>query len=758
MALTLNAEAMRYMPKCIPGFTLEDDRTSFAKGQNFQTLRGVRIEATPETDGMQKPKMVRVPKSDNAMAQMQKTASIPSTYVQQHHAFSKKDFDDLPAWDALDRHVLRFYGYFKEAVPESNMENYRVRRVIIYYYLDDDTMQLGEPRVDNSGIPQGNLIRRHRIPRPEGEGYIQSEDLRVGMELVIYGKTIKVIDCDSFTRGYAEQHGYQQGDALSVPTDNFTDALARSSSLVAVKPRSYEKIYREAMMGGGHINRDMQQFMENDRKVLRFYAVIDDTLTAQYERRPVTITYYLADNTIEIREEYPLNCGRDNFPRIFKRGKLEKVGTKLRGPYDPDLPGPVWAAEDLYVGLQCNMLSTNFLIYDADPWTREYYRKWSGIELKPQIDVKLPERSIPRPTTPPYTGYGSWDDSMASVINLIPKVPRRDFHKIMYNDKKKLGFTAMMNNAREEDKNRRFIFQFDLQDDSVGIHEPPQRNSGIVGGRFLEKKVHLNQKTSRLFTPEDLLPGNVVQILNHEFLMLDMDEGTRKIMEAEATGIPQTQGRQVLIPILEKMRENMRQQFPLVRDIFRRFDKDHNGVITMEEMKEALQKFSFHLSDDEITIIMRHFDTTKDGQISYNEFCDAILDPDYVPAHGPASGNLPLRTELDDGYKDRAMVKTMMRSETEKVRRSASELSAIVYQNPGVHMKLIKEFASMTHQKEITVEMVHAALLRLGHHMDLDDVERAVSFFLTDVDFAAIPYFQLLQQINASYHDLACIR
>ena len=39
--------------------------------------------------------------------------------------------------------------------------------------------------------------------------------------------------------------------------------------------------------------------------------------------------------------------------------------------------------------------------------------------------------------------YGSWDDSMASVINLIPKVPRRDFHKIMYNDKKKLGFTAM---------------------------------------------------------------------------------------------------------------------------------------------------------------------------------------------------------------------------------------------------------------------------------------------------------------------------
>lgn len=101
----------------------------------------------------------------------------------------------------------------------------------------------------------------------------------------------------------------------------------------------------------------------------------------------------------------------------------------------------------------------------------------------------------------------------------------------------------------------------------------------------MEKKVHLNQKTGRLFTPEDLLPGNVVQILNHEFLMLDMDEGTRKIMEAEAVGQPQTQGKSVLDPVLEKLRENMRQQFPLVRDIFRRFDKDHNGVITLGEMK-----------------------------------------------------------------------------------------------------------------------------------------------------------------------------
>lgn len=31
-----------------------------------------------------------------------------------------------------------------------------------------------------------------------------------------------------------------------------------------------------------------------------------------------------------------------------------------------------------------------------------------------------------RAKTPPYTGYGSWDDSMGSVTHLIPKLPKKD--------------------------------------------------------------------------------------------------------------------------------------------------------------------------------------------------------------------------------------------------------------------------------------------------------------------------------------------
>jgi hypothetical protein len=60
----------------------------------------------------------------------------------------------LPQWIENDRKVLRFYGYFQEQVNEDPSANMRVRKVIFFYYLEDDTMQISEPRQDNSGLPQ----------------------------------------------------------------------------------------------------------------------------------------------------------------------------------------------------------------------------------------------------------------------------------------------------------------------------------------------------------------------------------------------------------------------------------------------------------------------------------------------------------------------------------------------------------------------------------------------------------------------------
>lgn len=65
-----------------------------------------------------------------------------------------------PTFVKLDKQVLRFYGYFKESVVESRLENMRIHNVLIYYFLEDKSIMIIEPKQENSGIPQGAFLKR----------------------------------------------------------------------------------------------------------------------------------------------------------------------------------------------------------------------------------------------------------------------------------------------------------------------------------------------------------------------------------------------------------------------------------------------------------------------------------------------------------------------------------------------------------------------------------------------------------------------
>jgi len=731
----------------LPGYTFPEYKEHHHKAPGFDFIGGQRVEMK---EGLthDRPKMVRAVK-------IPQTARVGTTFPQStmkecHSAREAKDYDHLPAWDALDRHVLRFYGFFKEAVVESNFENHRVRKCVIFYYLEDDTMHISEPKEDNSGIAQGTLVRRHRFPGPGGT-YIQPKDIKVGQELTVYGKVIKVCDCDAFSRNYYDSIGSAQPGPVDHHPDPYKELRDDARVRVAAQARTYEKLYREVQLGGGHINENMQQFMENDRQVCRFFAVLDDVATEQYERRPFTILYFLSNDTVEIRERYPLNCGRDNFPIFLKRTKLARGKTEARGPQDgPQKEADCVQVTDFSIGGDIDLIHHSFQIYDADDFTRAYFKSQLGIELGEKVDVSIQQRSVPKPPTPPYTGYGSWDDSMSSVLHLIPKVPRKDFHKLYNNDGKVLRFTAKFANPKSEDADRFFVINFHLFDDTMSIHEPPQRNTGIVTGRFLEKGVHLNQATGNLFTPEDFMPGNVVKVFNHELLIMDMDKYTRKYL---TTGNPTTVNLQA---VLEKLRESMRQQFPLVRDIFRRFDTDHNGVITLQEFKQALRKYGFQMTESEVHIIMRHFDTLKDGQVTYNEFCDALLDEDYTTQMLKTKPGLD--QSVDSSYSARAEQKGQERAETEKIRKATKEIGDVMYKHTGAMQKLFKEFTHLTHQPYVTCEQVHSALAKIGYVFPLEDIQRCILFIVPEADLDCIDYVHFVKSLVACYHDLSASR
>ena len=93
--------------------------------------------------------------------------------------------------------MLRFYGYFKESVVESRLENFRIRKLIIYYYLEDRSIMIVEPKQTNSGAPQGAFLKRQMVIKQDGsQKPFEPTDFRVGLDIGICGRSIRINDCD----------------------------------------------------------------------------------------------------------------------------------------------------------------------------------------------------------------------------------------------------------------------------------------------------------------------------------------------------------------------------------------------------------------------------------------------------------------------------------------------------------------------------------------------------------------------------------
>ena len=114
----------------------------------------------------------------------------------------------------------------------------------------------------------------------------------------------------------------------------------------------------------------------------------------------------------------------------------------------------------------------------------------------------------------------------------MPDKPKRDFFKYVDNDKKVLRFTARFNTRVPEDVDRRFIIAFYLADDTISIFEPVQKNSGVMEGKFLERRAYKNvDRAGASVTPSDLAIGGDVKINGYSFHVLSSDEYTQKYLD-----------------------------------------------------------------------------------------------------------------------------------------------------------------------------------------------------------------------------------
>lgn len=329
----------------------------------------------------------------------------------------------------------------------------------------------------------------------------------------------------------------------------------------------------------------LRKFLDNDRKVLRFFGVWDDRDTVYGDRLFFRIHYFLADDTVEVLEVHQPNSGRDRFPALLKRQRVPRDvrynDDRARGVEDDNGDNDYYDADDLCVGSTINVLGRSVLLYDADAFTHQWYREVKGLDMKDAvIDVSEPAPSAPVIKPPAYAGFGTEEDSLSSFMFLTPKVPRPDFAKLMANDKKMLRFTGHLYKASPIDKARQFIITWYLADDSIAVYEHAQRNSGIVGGKWLSrtraKTIAVpGGKAGEFLTKGHLYVGAVLTLKGHRFELDAADEYTLRVMEGTDDVWPLSK----LENVISLLKKKMQGVSAKARNMFRSIDKDHRCVL-----------------------------------------------------------------------------------------------------------------------------------------------------------------------------------
>jgi len=284
----------------------------------------------------------------------------------------------MPQWLKYDKNVLKFTGYFVEHVTESAYENYRIRTCNILYYLEDDAIHVVELKAENSGIVQGDLIKRRRVQYqdmqdPTSKKDISWKDLNLQKNVLICGKNFRICSCDKFTQNFFEKNGIALNPPEKIPEYDPGTKYSMINMNEVKKNIMDLKEFTEVGLGGGHPNKGLTQFLENDRKVLRF----DITWYSTYEKeeKKYKLHYYLADGQIEVCEIKVNNSGKDPFPRLLRKSKLPKIPRMVYCPGLISREEEYYTPKDLIIGNYVYVYNRKCLIVGCDEFTSNWYRE-----------------------------------------------------------------------------------------------------------------------------------------------------------------------------------------------------------------------------------------------------------------------------------------------------------------------------------------------------------------------------------------------
>ena len=158
------------------------------------------------------------------------------------------------------------------------------------------------------------------IPLVTGEegAYYHWSDFNLSQNIKFFDRVFRITNCDKFTRDFLENEGVQLNQPERIPVDNFGQYQAIKDTKINPPDFKEYKEYYEVKLGGGHPNNGLDKYLSNDGHVLSFDIMWNDnTLCGGVNF--YKLNYFLADDTIEVKEIRKQNSGKDPFPLLLRR-------------------------------------------------------------------------------------------------------------------------------------------------------------------------------------------------------------------------------------------------------------------------------------------------------------------------------------------------------------------------------------------------------------------------------------------------------
>ena len=159
--------------------------------------------------------------------------------------------------------------------------------------------------------------------------------------------------------------------------------------------------------------------------------------------------------------------------------------------------------------------------------------------------------------------------------------------------------------------------------------------------------------------------------------------------------------------------ESLYRHKEVLETIFRTFDKDSSGCLSMAEFSEACQILTRHaglsLQPEQISDIARSLDLNHDGHIDFNEFLEAFRIVDSQERRGRAAMlfDIPEKEDGEEGEaeeKQRTPKHGKMVKEKNKLEDKSSKLPGNVFKHLSASLP---SDSSNRHTESIRVEICH---------------------------------------------------